>query len=159
MADDSVAFPTLGDTELAHLDVAGTRRPMVAGEYRYNAGDAGVVPVTSRMPTTLNERPAAPVGLMGRSIVSPIFLLSSYAIFEPSTTSLLESASMACPCVIRLEAAPRCFGRVACYDQVSAINLVGRRLARPGVEAICGKAALTPDICLISLIFVSGSVA
>jgi thioredoxin reductase (NADPH) len=37
--DDSAAFPTLDDTQLAALDALGTRRSVTAGEYLYREGD------------------------------------------------------------------------------------------------------------------------
>ena len=40
MADDSVAFPTLTDADMAVMDKLGTRRPMAAGDYLYREGDA-----------------------------------------------------------------------------------------------------------------------
>jgi thioredoxin reductase (NADPH) len=39
MADDPVAFPTLGVDEIAVLDALGTRRRIEPGEYLYRAGD------------------------------------------------------------------------------------------------------------------------
>jgi thioredoxin reductase (NADPH) len=39
MADDPVAFPTLGVDEIALLDALGTRRRVGPGEYLYRAGD------------------------------------------------------------------------------------------------------------------------
>jgi thioredoxin reductase (NADPH) len=39
MVDDPVAFPTLDEEELAHLQTLGTTRTMVAGEYLYQEGD------------------------------------------------------------------------------------------------------------------------
>jgi thioredoxin reductase (NADPH) len=38
--EDSTAFPTLGDAELAVLDGLGTRRPLIQGEHLYREGDA-----------------------------------------------------------------------------------------------------------------------
>lgn len=40
MVDDAVAFPTLGDPEIAVLEALGTRRSVGAGEYLYREGDA-----------------------------------------------------------------------------------------------------------------------
>jgi thioredoxin reductase (NADPH) len=40
MADDTVAFPTLTDADMAVMEGLGTRRPMTAGEYLYREGDA-----------------------------------------------------------------------------------------------------------------------
>jgi thioredoxin reductase (NADPH) len=40
MADDTDAFPTLSDADMALLDEVGTRRPITAGEYLYREGDA-----------------------------------------------------------------------------------------------------------------------
>ena len=40
MADDTVAFPTLTEADMAVMDRLGTRRPMTAGEYLYREGDA-----------------------------------------------------------------------------------------------------------------------
>ncbi len=40
MADDTVAFPTLTEADMAVMDRLGTRRPMSAGEYLYREGDA-----------------------------------------------------------------------------------------------------------------------
>src|SRR3989442_13252245 len=40
MADDVVAFPTLGDSELAVLQALGSRRSVAVGEYLYREGDA-----------------------------------------------------------------------------------------------------------------------
>ena len=39
MADDSDAFPTLTDADMAVMDELGTRRPIAAGEYLYREGD------------------------------------------------------------------------------------------------------------------------
>src|SRR5258708_18100730 len=39
MADDAVALPTLDDSELAVLEVLGTRRSVAVGEYLYREGD------------------------------------------------------------------------------------------------------------------------
>jgi thioredoxin reductase (NADPH) len=39
MADDSEAFPTLSDADMAVMDELGTRRTMTAGEYLYREGD------------------------------------------------------------------------------------------------------------------------
>ena len=39
MADDPVAFPTLGAEEIAALDALGTRRRIEPGQYLYRAGD------------------------------------------------------------------------------------------------------------------------
>jgi thioredoxin reductase (NADPH) len=39
MADDSEAFPTLTDADMAIMDELGTRRPIAAGEYLYREGD------------------------------------------------------------------------------------------------------------------------
>lgn len=38
MADDPVAFPTLDESELAVLEVLGTRRSVAVGEYLYREG-------------------------------------------------------------------------------------------------------------------------
>jgi thioredoxin reductase (NADPH) len=40
MAEDTVAFPTLNESDLAVLKPLGTRRSMVVGEYLYREGDA-----------------------------------------------------------------------------------------------------------------------
>jgi thioredoxin reductase (NADPH) len=40
MADDTEAFPTLSEADLAAMDELGTRRPIAAGEYLYREGDA-----------------------------------------------------------------------------------------------------------------------
>src|SRR6202048_3656432 len=40
MPDDAVAFPTLGDSELAVLEALGSRRSVAVGEYLYREGDA-----------------------------------------------------------------------------------------------------------------------
>ena len=40
LIDDSVAFPTFDDSELALLETFGTRRTVIAGEYLYREGDA-----------------------------------------------------------------------------------------------------------------------
>jgi thioredoxin reductase (NADPH) len=42
MADDPVAYPTLGAADLAALETLGTRRAVADGEYLYREGDAGV---------------------------------------------------------------------------------------------------------------------
>jgi thioredoxin reductase (NADPH) len=39
LADDTVAFPTLDDSELAVLEALGTRRSVAVGEYLYREGD------------------------------------------------------------------------------------------------------------------------
>src|SRR5262245_37757915 len=39
MVDDSVAFPSLGDADLALLEGLGTRRTVEAGEYLFREGD------------------------------------------------------------------------------------------------------------------------
>ena len=39
MADDSEAFPTLTDADMAVMDELGTRRKITAGEYLYREGD------------------------------------------------------------------------------------------------------------------------
>jgi thioredoxin reductase (NADPH) len=40
MVDDPIAFPTLDESELAALELLGTRRSMFAGEFLYREGDA-----------------------------------------------------------------------------------------------------------------------
>ncbi|MGD0881923.1 MAG: FAD-dependent oxidoreductase [Acidimicrobiales bacterium] len=40
MADDAIAFPTLGDSEIAGLETLGVRRSVAAGEFLYREGDA-----------------------------------------------------------------------------------------------------------------------
>jgi hypothetical protein len=44
MADDPVAFPALDESELAVLEVLGTRRSVAVGEYLYREGDARWLP-------------------------------------------------------------------------------------------------------------------
>ena len=39
LTDDTVAFPTLDDAELAVLETLGTRRSVTVGEYLYREGD------------------------------------------------------------------------------------------------------------------------
>lgn len=41
MADADPSIPDLGDAEVALLETLGTRRPVLAGEYLYRAGDSG----------------------------------------------------------------------------------------------------------------------
>src|SRR3989441_3609283 len=40
LADNAVAFPKLGDSELAVLEALGSRRPVAVGEYLFREGDA-----------------------------------------------------------------------------------------------------------------------
>jgi thioredoxin reductase (NADPH) len=39
LTDDTVAFPTLDDAELAVLETLGSRRSVTVGEYLYREGD------------------------------------------------------------------------------------------------------------------------
>jgi thioredoxin reductase (NADPH) len=41
VVDDPIAFPTLGELDLAALEPLGSRRPVTAGEYLYREGDIG----------------------------------------------------------------------------------------------------------------------